>query len=385
MRIRNNKGEQVKPPIDNLYWTPGTSNGFLPMQVPLVADQFSKAQHSALKWLFSLASHVYEFSDTRLSEEIDRAQVCSSDLLEEMPTEACEGLLRCYVFVASHRIHRPVFSLNPWLPPALAVPIWKLSQRLGRPPALTYASYVLANLQKMPSVMGPIECIELAGTLSGTRDEEIFIAAHLAVESAGGMVVEAIDQIRVGIETKADAPVITGLKTIAKVMQFSTSVISSIVDEMDPHVFRTQIRPWLYGFSKIVFRGVPGNPSVDYVGETGAQSGVIRAVDAILGIHHSDVTSVAMKRFLACAPPPHQEYIMGVNRLGAALKLRAEELAVKVAYQSTIAAVADFRKAHWGVVSQFLLPEGRPLVERGTGGTDYTKFLPDLIAETEAE
>src|SRR6185369_9009956 len=81
---------------------------------------------------------------------------------------------------------------------------------------------------------------------------------------------------------------VSSLSMVESFLQFAAETLPSIRERLDAAVFRDTIRPLLYGHTRLIFRGVPGEPRLTYLGETGAQSGAIRGADALLGIRHSE-------------------------------------------------------------------------------------------------
>jgi indoleamine 2,3-dioxygenase len=79
------------------------------------------------------------------------------------------------------------------LPAFLAVPWHHVSDRLGRPPVLSYASYALENWRRL-DVNGPIELgyICLLQNFLGGQDEEWFVLIHVAIEAKAGPALAAI-------------------------------------------------------------------------------------------------------------------------------------------------------------------------------------------------
>lgn len=301
---------------------------------------------------------------------------------EDMSPIECEAVTRAYVMLAAHLIHRPRFAERRELPASVALPLWQLSAFVGRPPSLTYASYVLANSVTSIRPRMPTTELKIAQTPSGTTDEEWFVAVHLSVESIGGEVVKAIDTLEKALDCDDEELVINALQSIQSSLVFAKSIMPTVLEGVNPEIFRNQIRPLLYGHDRIVFRGVSGEPVITYIGETGAQSGVIRAADAVLGIPHSDGITASMNRFLSCAPPTHRKFFGKATSLGQSLVSRLGQKAVREIWRSAVETLAEFRGTHFEVVNHYLAPTGKSLAERGTGGTDFQVWLKRLVNET---
>ena len=368
--------------IDEL-WTPNEQTGFLPSRVPATPAELAGSEHTSFRRLGSVAQNLGRMPDTEIEDLV--ASLASEPSVSPdgiSPTD-CEAVVRAYVCLAAHLIHRPRFAGHRALPAAVARPLWSFSKHVNRPPSLTYASYVLANLTAAVRGRLPAANLQIAQTPSGTPDEEWFVAVHLSVESAGGEVVTAIRLIDKALEERDGSALRRAIESVESCIQFATETMPTVQERLDADIFRNDIRPLLYGHDQIAFRGVEGNPSITYIGETGAQSGIIRAVDAVLGARHSDAMITSMNRFLACAPPTHQRYFGVASIVGQRLAKTTNDPVVREARRAALLALARFRRTHLRVVTEFLAPQGRSLADRGTGGTNFQVWLQTLINETE--
>jgi indoleamine 2,3-dioxygenase len=368
--------------IDAL-WTPNEKTGFLPQSVPVTPVELATSKYPSLNALGSVAPKLGRMVDKELREFVSSLpREADVDFSLESP-ELCEAATRGYVNLAAHLIHRPAFAWRRELPPEVARPLWSLSKYVKRPPSLTYASYVLANFTTRVRKRAPARDLEIAQTPSGTADEEWFVAVHLSVESTGGEIVEALCNIDKALDMCDDRLMLQAIEAIESSMIFAGQVMPTVRERLDPIIFLNEIRPLLYGHDQICFQGVEDCPAVTYIGETGAQSGVIRAVDAALGVSHSEAMIGSMNRFLACAPPIHRQFFEQAASLG--LRLAGSELSssIRQARRAALMALATFRRTHLRVVSEYLAPEGQNLVTLGTGGTNFKVWLQRLIDDAE--
>jgi indoleamine 2,3-dioxygenase len=368
--------------LDEL-WQPGPHNGFLPMEVPASPVDVAAGQNGAMVIIGEKSPSLADMSPDEIDALVAELGANPDIDIPSLPPTLIEATLRCYVSLAAHLIHRPEFTGRKSLPPAVAKPLWELSEAVGRPPSLTYASYVLSNFT---THVGASTCpadLVIGQTPSGTHDEEWFVAVHLAIESVGGTVVAAATDIdRALAEDDYDA-IEAAIDSVGTCLEFAVRTMPTVRERLDPETFRTDIRPLLYGHDEITFHGVSGEPRVAYIGETGAQSGVIRAADAVLGTPHTQAMVASMDRFLACAPPTHQRYLAEVAAVGRRLNDADLPAPVSAARRAALATLASFRRTHLGVVMDYLAPEGTTLAERGTGGTYFQVWLQRLIDETE--
>jgi len=363
------------------YWTPNSETGFIS---PNALACFSELP-GCWQWAKDLSSSVGNLSDHELLHRLNDCPVVSINDLSDLDISEQEFLLRFFAILACHRIHRPAFKNERFLPKSVSVPLWHLSQLSGRPPGLTYASYVLCNFKDFPGPNSSPDVFKIQSTPTGTPDEEWFVAVHLAVESYGGIVVQSIKNIEQALNELDFAQMAHALNSIAQAICTSRDELSKVRDRMAPEVFRNRIRPLLHGFENLLFEGVPEPNVLSYVGETGAQSGIIRAVDAVLVPEHSPSVSRHQQAFLQCAPPAHREFIKTASGLGARLsQSQAHSRLVCEARNHAIHELREFRRSHLKVVTEFLVRDGKQLATKGTGGTPLNSWLDQLIKETES-
>lgn len=366
----------------NSYWAPNKNTGFIPQKVPIKPEDLVSSQYSSLRAIGTVAPKLGSMPDDELEEFVTDLSD-EPDITPSSTTPAlCEAVVRSYVNIAAHLIHRPQFVSRRELPEAIARPLWSFSQYTGRPPSLTYASYALANFTTPAQRRMLPEDFQIAQTPSGTADEEWFVAAHLSIESTGGEVVEAIEAIEKSIQNTDVNAIVTALESIESCLAFSTKVMPTVMERMNADVFLNKIRPLLYGHAQITFRGVDGDRAVTYVGETGAQSGVIRAIDSILSIEHSAEITTPMNKFIQCAPPAHQKFFEYTSGVGKQLLAMNKNPKISSAHHSTKAALTKFRESHLRAVANYLMPDGKKLAKYGTGGTHHAKWLKQMINET---
>jgi indoleamine 2,3-dioxygenase len=289
---------------------------------------------------------------------------------------AHEAALRTFAFLAARCIHDGL-DADRVLPRVLALPLLSLAQQSGRPAGLTYASYVLANCAATPQRRTSPDDILVLRTFSGTADEAWFIAVHLAVESIGPEIVAALD----GCAAAHGGPeLVAYLATIEDALHWATHALSRIRDGINPEVFRARIRPNLHGFSKVKFGDVSG-PVVSYVGETGAQSGLIQSLDCLLCVRHSRTMDRALLRFRQCAPPPHRATVDRAVSIGKEVSSAARvDTQVRKAYVGALDALFEFRRLHASIVEDYLL--GGVKGTGGTSGHGWLRALSDDVRRT---
>lgn len=376
----------MAPMIHSEMWSVTEHGGFLPARPARTPS--GPHLDSILSEVLNAASMLSSLTDYDIRALVAGLSAPSDAVLKSVRGDELEGCLRAYAFLTARFVHSDALASNgsqKILPPALAVPMWAFSDRVGRPPSLTYATYILSNWTGDIGPRTTLDCIDVPVTFSDTVDEKWFITAHLAVESTGSELVCALAQCHRGLLDRDGATVAEGLGTIADALTWSRGQLARITERLDKTTFLERVRPYLFGHDNLIFEGVPESPRVSYIGETGAQSGAIRAADVGLGVKHATPIGRPMAQFLAYAPPPHREYMSNTTRLGERLYAEAAaNVLVAPAYNAAVEALAGFRRTHGEVVDQFLSADSGPRPGMGTGGTPYKSWLRGLAVEAEA-
>jgi len=378
LKLNSNLNDNI-----DLFWKPNTETGFIPKKLTTTPSELVSSEYKSLQILGLIAPKLGSMSDEELEDIVTDLPVDHKINISNIPPEICEAAVRSYVNIAAHLIHRPKFSPRQELPINIAQPLWLFSKHVKRPPSLTYASYVLANLASPVHRRMLPGRLKTAQTPSCTIDEEWFVAVHLSAETAGGEVVEAINKIEESLNNGNISDIVSAIQLIESSIVFIADVMPTVTLGLDRDIFLTEIRPFLYGHNQICFRGIEDDKMVSYIGETGAQSGVIRAISAILNTSHSKEIKESMDKFLDCAPKIHQQYFKDTICIGERLAA-INEPTVKKARRSALQALEKFRRTHLNVIMNYLAPEGKPLTNKGTGGTKFQTWLQKVIDETQS-
>ena len=135
------------------------------------------------------------------------------------------------------------------IPLVLAVPLTEVAEMSGRPPISSHASIVLNNWARI-NPKGPIELenIRTIQNFLGGQDEDWFFLTTVMIEYLGA---PAISAILKGLEAAASCDnknFVDSLESIGEAINNCTNVLDRIPEKCDPHIFYTQIRPFLAGW-----------------------------------------------------------------------------------------------------------------------------------------
>ena len=274
------------------------------------------------------------------------------------------------------------------IPLVLAVPLTEVAEMSGRPPISSHASIVLNNWARI-NPKGPIELenIRTIQNFLGGQDEDWFFLTTVMIEYLGA---PAISAILKGLEAAASCDnknFVDSLENIGEAINNCTNVLDRIPEKCDPHIFYSQIRPFLAGWPEegIIYEGVSDEPKV-YIGGSAAQSSLLQSIDAAMGIFHPHSDSGPfLKKMRKYMPPAHRKFI---EYLETKLPLKKyveqnESRELNDALNRCINTLDGFRKKHMQIVVQYIfdqVKDGGNVV--GTGGTDYLSFLSRTRTET---
>jgi indoleamine 2,3-dioxygenase len=288
------------------------------------------------------------------------------------------------------------------LPAHLARPIVALADRLGQAPLLPYSAYVLDNWARLDKA-GPItlENIYMAQNFFGGADENWFVMIHVAIEAEAGVLLDnAVGLVRSA--RAGDAPEAERLLVeMNEAWERIYAHFARMPERCDPYIYFQRVRPYIHGWANnpalgegLIYEGVErfeGRPQA-YRGQTGSQSSIVPAMDALFGVGHSDDP---LKRFLdelhQYRPVPHRRF---VEDLAAQSTLRqfvggSGSASLKAAFNACIEQVARFRTRHLEYAASYINkqmasnPGNDPDV--GTGGTPFMKYLKKHRDENRAQ
>lgn len=290
----------------------------------------------------------------------------------------------------------------PVIPASLAVPWHQLSQRLGRPPVLSYASYVLDNWRRLDAAK-PIELgnIVMRQNFFGGRDEEWFVLIHVAIEAQAGPALAAMVTIQDAIANDRPEQISAELAKLARAVGCMHKILLRMFEGCDPYIYFHRVRPYIHGWANhpglpdgIVYEGVQeyGGVGQKFRGETGAQSAIVPALDALLGVVHvKDELRIYLTEMRDYMPPEHRAF---VERLEMGPSLRQYVIRgsaaheVRENYNAVLEQLEKFRSTHLEYAHRYIIQQSRGDNKNpntvGTGGTPFAPYLKKHRDETRA-
>jgi indoleamine 2,3-dioxygenase len=357
--------------------------GFLPRKDPIARLP------SALSDWDELANNLPKLMATgRVRTFLQRPPVFDSSWLATQPEIERAMLILSYLghaYVWGEV--RPVYRL----PAALARPWHDVAVRLGRPPVLSYASYALANWRRV-DLDGPVALgnIVLQQNFGGGIDEEWFILVHVDIEARAGSALVAIGEAQQAVRHERADAVEIALGTMAGALEGMYQTLARMPEHCDPHVYYRRVRPYIHGWKNnpalpdgLIYEGVFAGIPQQFAGETGAQSTIIPALDAALGVSHGgDPLRPYLLEMRNYMPPRHRAFLAAIEA-GPSIRdyvyrRRADE-GLREAYNACVRWIERFRSQHLRYAADYVFRQAESSPGNPTAiGTGSTPFLPYL-------
>jgi indoleamine 2,3-dioxygenase len=287
------------------------------------------------------------------------------------------------------------------LPAMLSVPIWALAKRLGQQPLLPYSAYVLDNWDRFDR-SGPIalDNIYMLQHFLAGQDEAWFVLVHVAIESRAGEMLAAIPGLIEAADRKDVAAMERGLSACSRVWDDVNAIFDRMPERCDPYVYFHRVRPYIHGWKNnpalgegLIYEGVTetGGKPQSFCGQTGSQSSIVPAMDALLGVGHAiDPLREFLDELHMYRPPAHRSFIDAVraqSKLRAAIEA-AGNAALREVYNDNVMKLARFRTRHLEYAASYINKQARDSTgndtDIGTGGTPFMKYLKKHRDEAEA-
>mgnify|MGYP000285653785 FL=1 len=288
------------------------------------------------------------------------------------------------------------------MPANLAIPWHQVGKLVGRPPILSYQSYASDNWRRFDA-SGPIECgnIGLLQCFLGGQDEEWFILIHIEIEKKAGKALKAIEDAQNAVSENDADQLEVALTNLRSALAAMYEVLGRMPERCDPYIYFHRVRPYIFGWRNnpslpdgVIYEGVDEYQGVGqkFRGETGAQSAIIPAMDAVLGIDHErDELREYLMEMRMYMPPKHVAFIEAVEtgpsvRNFVAIAKRAPLTTV---FNDCVELVANFRAMHLEYAGTYIHAQaqatpGNPSAV-GTGGTPFMTYLRKHRDETKTQ
>ena len=359
-------------------------SGFLPNKIStLLSNEFDDVEHIAKNLPKILANNQIEYEVLNLETEKNISNLSIDELERAM-------LLYSYI---GHGYIWGGTSIEKVIPKNISKTWYKISQKLDRPPILSYASYALNNW-KLQDVNKPfdLENIRILQNFLGGMDEDWFIMIHIAIEHEAKEILNNLKTYYLD-KNKDQSYLENALVSIKKINQ----IMNRMPEKCDPFIYYNRVRPYIFGWKNnpatpngVIYEDVEeygGNPQL-FRGETGAQSSIVPALDALLGVTHSnDPLKEYLDEMRLYMPKEHRNLLNDLDQWSENNRDKSiREDSSVVLSDEIINEVHAFRNKHLEyariyIHEQSLSNQNNSNVV-GTGGTPFMKYLDKHLQET---
>jgi len=370
------------------------NRGFLPVAKPY-PDRFFT--HPSFKRLAEITSWL-----PMLVEDRTFRFGCSkllSPLLKHFSTvdfteTTSEWLFKKYAYIASAYVHLPGEEPITILPNYIAIPLVHLANKLKRKPILSYASYCLNNWSTINYETSlnqiTVDNITLQQNFcyKYKSDEDWFILIHVDIEARAAEALLALNRFKNQHKTWTDncEGLMSILADIDDSIKSMNQTLSRMPERCRASVYYKEVRPFIFSFENIIYEGCYNNEPQTYRGETGAQSSIIPALVAALGIYHkSSLLTEHLDVMREYMPENHRRFIVELETLrdnNSSLRrycLECKDSAEM--YNKCVNGLLSFRMKHLEYAINYIYKKvNNP---QGTGGTPFIPWLKQLKEETE--
>ncbi len=361
--------------------------GFLPTISPAAAqlpEAFQQLQQTAAlipKWLTT--GKIRQAIESLPEVDLDR------EIVNEMQLRR---LMLMYSFLTNAYVWGEPTPTKT-LPRNIAVPFSRIAQIMGRPPILSYASYVLDNwLQIDDQELFANSNIMISQNFLGGLDENWFVLIHIDIELEAAPALAAIPIILGGIESNDVNVVMRALKDIKNAWTNINAIMKRMPEGCDPYIYYNRIRPYLNGWKNnqalpegIIYQGVAayGEKPQQFLGATGAQGAIVPTMDALLNIAHKpDPLRKYLMEMRDYMPPKHRAFVEAVERqstLRAFVKKHLNQWPkLRDLYNDCVSLMEKFRTQHLKFAARYINQQAIKVnknAEIGTGGTPFMQYL----------
>lgn len=288
------------------------------------------------------------------------------------------------------------------LPANLARPMVAIADRLGQAPLLPYSGYVLDNWARIDkSEPISLDNIYMYQNFVGGDDENWFVLVHVAIEAEAGVLLDNAARLVAISHGEDTATAERLLKEMDEAWERIYGHFARMPERCDPYIYFHRVRPYIHGWANnpaldggLIYEGVEkfgGKPQA-FRGQTGSQSSIVPAMDALFQVGHSDDP---LKSFLDelhhYRPVEHRRFI---EDLGAKSRLRSfvqesGSQSLKDAFNACLEQSARFRTRHLEYAASYINKQAGSIggndPDVGTGGTPFMRYLKKHRDENRAQ
>lgn len=287
------------------------------------------------------------------------------------------------------------------LPANLAIPMCAISEKLGLAPLLPYSGYVLDNWYRLDKTGGiDLDNIGMYQNFLGGQDENWFVLVHVAIEAEAGLALELATRLVTAAKEQDATEVEALLTAMSGVWDRMNGHFGRMPERCDPYIYYQRVRPYIHGWKNnpampegLIYEGVAkfgGKPQA-YRGQTGSQSSIVPAMDALFQVvHESDPLREFLDELHQYRPPSHRAFIDALREASTLRDFaKTQGSGIKDVFNACVEQVARFRTRHLEYAASYINKQASSGAgndtDVGTGGTPFMKYLKKHRDENRAQ
>lgn len=316
--------------------------GFLPAIDPVMSMPHSLQCVSLFFVIENLGATVPDFNDHRQVRYELVAQLravgeqFTDELVNGFSEAEAERMFLLFGYFATTFIYARGENSALLLPKEIAVPLFRLANRLNRQPVLSYSSYCLFNWSAQGSFDPEYMVTLLNFSRQNKQSEDEFSLVNVAIEEAASPVIRLLYSSPVG---PASPPVVENVMTV---MQQCLERMLPLAKRLS-HDPRTHL--YTHGVNRVVYQGCYGDEP-QTMGDYHRLPLSLIALFAALGVPSNGM--IACDR--NALPVAHRDFLARMDGLGENScrqgTVTADSLAMKSLYNECLASSLAFYKAY---------------------------------------
>ena len=194
---------------------------------------------------------------------------------------------------------------------------------------------------------------------------------------------------------------LNAIQRIAKSLESICQSLARMPEHCDPYIYYNRVRPYIHGWNNnpslpngLLYEGVQawqGKPQT-FRGETGAQSSIIPALDAVFAVEHEDDP---LKRYLLemrdYMPAEHRVFLSQIAKGPCIRTFIQQQLnnlpELAEIYNRCVMLIEHFRTMHLEYAASYIQQQSESSQANptsvGTGGTPFMTYLDKHRRETQ--
>ncbi|CAC5409644.1 IDO [Mytilus coruscus] len=282
------------------------------------------------------------------------------------------------------------------LPECLAVPWYKVSEKIGIKPVVCHPDIVLCNW----TLLDPQKNLRCLYAFPGGMDTNWFCMVTARMEfdfaPAAKYIIDAIK----AADTEDTKALIQNLISIRQVILQMKETLKNMHELVSAEIFYDTLRPFLSGWGGegspypegLIYEGISEEP-IQMSGGSAAQSSTLQCLDAAFGVQHETSIQKFLLKMRDHMPNAHKKFIETISEKSniRTYVVKSDDESLKQCFNQVLEAMIDFRSYHLQVVTKYVVvmsnrqtrnQEYESLSKKGTGGTSLLPFLKSIRQST---